>query len=246
MNVYQMRPALPLPAAWIRNTLRSYVKACRFKNDPLSIELRPMVGAIGYVAAIVPHDRICLSNRAVFWSAESLISTTIHEYCHRLVMEFDTKSKVAIRNHGPVFFLVLMTLFKRIDLSNGTKYVSTLSLYDFQDEPDDAADINSVWSVAWRPAVLDWALSKCDGLARSNVCAEDLPEAVYRRWLEFLEDCSQKDKSAVSAAVEAQDLKQHAENLKAEISNLQMQRSLFISFLLITIFFSFCLAFLII
>lgn len=194
ISVFSARPATPLMASWIINILQPHIEACRFSNSAPSIEFRPMTVA-GFASTFQTDSRVCISNRCVFWSKHSIVNTVFHEYTHQLIYQFKKiKNDIPIDGHGAVFFLVLMSLFKRIDSANkNNSMMLSLNLYDFQDIPDDWAEIESNHLLQWQTEVLNFALENHRELADSNLCAEDLTAAAYQKWMDYLFDCKSNE-----------------------------------------------------
>ena len=185
-------------AAWLSRIVDPVVVACRFEKTPPPIELRPMRHFVGYASRLDPDRRVCIDKKSIFWSARSIVFVVVHEWAHVLVRtwEEESDSHQAQDSHGPVFLLVLMVLYARVDaskkvsdrvnsLSNG------MSLYDFQDQPAD------IGGDQWRGDVLNWALLNTKQLVEDPISAEKLPAVAVELWAQYIDDC--KTKSAAAA-----------------------------------------------
>lgn len=95
-------------------------------------------------------------------------------------MQAESEGLAAVLPHGPVFLLVLMTLFKRVEKS-GVALFDSICLYDFQDKPEILGS-----GLASRAEVLRFGLLHFDSLSSSELAAEMLPSAALKLWKEHL------------------------------------------------------------
>ena len=194
-----VQPAPVATAAWLSRIVDPVVVACKFAGTPPPIELRPMRHFVGYTSRLDPDHRVCLDKKSIFWSARSIISVVLHEWAHVLVRSWEEQSDHhPIQDaHGPVFLLVLMVLYTRVDaskkLSDPVNLLGNgISIYDFQDQPADSGDDQ------WRGDVLNWALLKTKQLVEDPISAEKLPAKAVELWAQHVDGCKTKSKAAAT------------------------------------------------
>lgn len=156
------------------------IEVCRFQNEPPPAEIRSRMTHAGSARRKEDDKRVCIAGRCIFWTKRSLINTYLHEVTHRLCMQAESEGLDAVLSHGPVFLLVLMTLFKRVEKA-GVVLFDSICLYDFQDRPEVLGS-----EPASRAEVLRFALLHFDDLSSSELAAEMLPGAALKLWQEHL------------------------------------------------------------
>lgn len=122
---------------WLARLLGPVVEACLFESQ-LPVELRPTGSWGGWCQSKneAPDGRVCVSRLLEYRPAESIVSTYLHEACHRVLEPHD------VATHGAEFAALLDVLYLRsIFATNAPHWRPAgvgpfLSLYDFQDAPD--------------------------------------------------------------------------------------------------------------
>lgn len=186
--------------------------------------------------------RVCVSSRAKFWSNKnSIAATCIHEVAHRLVYDFEIEELEGrfMDGHGPIFFLTLATLYKRVDLELKSESPMShyLDIYCLQDQPSAFEN----WQMHdWLPAVMRWALMHSQELAESLHPAEQIPSVAAKLWVEYAQQCNQK-KDAFQA------LQDKTEALELEVKELTQSCTQYaigglLSVILVTVIFT-CITF---
>lgn len=182
MNVFITQKAAQ--PHWLARLLGPVVEACRFESQ-LPVELRPTGSWGGWCQSRneAPDGRVCVSRLLEYRPVESIVSTYLHEACHR-VLELHN---VAV--HGSEFAALLEVLYLRsISATNAPRWRPAgvgpfLSIYDFQDAPDKSIAIEFI----------DYFSDK---YTESIVSIEGLASVVSNELSEFIE---QKQKTAIKA-----------------------------------------------
>lgn len=143
MNVFiTQRAAQP---HWLAGLLGPVAEACRFESV-LPVELRPTGSWGGWCQSRneAPDGRVCVSRLLEYRPVESIVSTYLHEACHRVLEPHD------VATHGAEFAALLELLYLRsISATNAPRWRPSgvgpfLSIYDFQDAPDKSLSIEFI------------------------------------------------------------------------------------------------------
>lgn len=135
MNVFITQKAAQ--PHWVAGLLGPVAEACRFESV-LPVELRSTGNWGGWCQSRneAPDGRVCVSRLLEYRPVESIVSTYLHEACHRVLEPHD------VATHGAEFAALLEVLYLRsIFATNAPQWRPAgvgpfLSLYDFQDAPD--------------------------------------------------------------------------------------------------------------
>ena len=206
-------PADLRQSRWFDRQVGPAIEACRFRVAPPDVELRTMK-ADGLARR---SGDVCLSTRALFWTRFQLCVTLIHEYAHRVVFYWERETESDAEIHGPLFLLVLLTLYKRVDLSAALTQtlVDQVNLYDFCDPPHCFVELAED---KWRGLVLAWALEHCEALARSPAAAEELPALAAQRFEMLLKRCSDWEADQLQVSKTIADLTRENQRLRNVVS----------------------------
>ncbi|HWT18190.1 MAG TPA: hypothetical protein VN280_04695 [Variovorax sp.] len=218
LQVFQVQPAQPAVAVWLRRLLAPVVAACRLQGS-YPLELRPMGPWAGFTlgSTFVPDGRVAVSSQLILWSHRSIVATIIHEWTHRLLPD---------HAHDGAFAALQQALFLRVDAAcpprageEGLQLQFAASLYDLQDLPDPlVAHADGGLGEAWR-----WAMITARSLAPSPFSAEALAAEIsgrYKAWVIHLEA------APAAAAARAQTVADGAAAAKATRDELRRANDL--------------------
>lgn len=203
-------------ARWFDRQVGASIDACRFRVAPPEVELRTMK-ADG-LARRAGDRAVCLSTHALFWTRLQLCETLIHEYAHRLIFEWELETGGDVKGHGPEFLLVLLALYRRVDLSDAHchELVSQVNLYDFGDPPHCFVELAED---KWRGLVLAWAMEHCEALAKSPAPAEDLPAMAAARFEILIQRCRAWEADQLQVSKTIADLTRENQRLRNVVSS---------------------------
>lgn len=185
------------------------VEVCRFKNEPPPVEIRARMTMAGSARWGEDDKRVCMAGRCVFWPKPAIINTYLHEVSHRLCFQAESEGMDAVLLHGPIFSLVLMTLFHRAEKS-GVRLFDSICLYDFQDKPEALG-----LEPAGRAEVLRFALLHFSKLSNSELAAEMLPAEALKLWLDHVKTEASLRLRLAGQAKQIGDLKTQLEQVKS-------------------------------
>jgi len=199
LKVFKTAPA-PVMAQWLGSILDRVIAAAKLPSYP--IEVRPTGRLSAWTEAhdFAPDGRLCMSSKVIFWQAESIAATYLHESSHRLL---DGQEVPA---HGAEFFCINAILLLRAADHFDRNSLEKLSLYDFADQPEELENVEF-----WQGEVLDWALKTAQELAATETPAAALAAVVCARWQLHITESHKARQKAVFAvqrqAEERQSLK---------------------------------------
>ncbi|BEP54800.1 hypothetical protein GmRootV118_20440 [Variovorax sp. V118] len=201
LPVYQVQPAQPAVAGWLRNLLTPVVAACRLRNT-YPVEFRPtgLWGGWADSPDSAPDRRVAISNLALHRTKRGLVTTFLHEVAHHLTgIE---------HGHDAYFFAVNLMLLLRVSAASGAAPQSigaladTMQLYDLA-EPPAALQHEPDAGVG---RAMAWAIAVAHEMAPTHLTAEDAAAAICDRYATFvaeLEAAPAKREAAASARARA-------------------------------------------
>lgn len=217
--VRETRAASAVTAGWLNRMLGPAIAACRFDAIPAAVEIRRIDWCAAYAQKSKRDSAICISSKAVFWTQVELCEIVLHEFAHMLVFRWEDKTGHDVDTHGPIFFLVLLALYRRVDRSKSLSHEMVLraSLYDFADLPASFRVLEEYQS---RGMVIRWAMEHYDDLAMSTLPAEQLPALAWERWEKLLAQCRKWDADDVQAKIRVAGLQQENTRLRQNMARL--------------------------
>lgn len=222
IDVRELAPASSVRTRWLVNMVGEAGAACRFKKGLPGVDISPLNGIgspyAGIVLGHITRWSVGLSIKSVFWRRETMIAVYLHECSHLLVFEQRRLRNLWTAAHGPVFFLIQLVLYHRVDSTRKYSFnlVCRSTLYDFADNPFDLNGTMSEWE--WRSVVLAFGLKNYRQLAESNLSAEAVAEEAFNLW-----DLEVQGLDAEKQANAEQSVKLAC--LEAQIGELEHQRS---------------------
>jgi hypothetical protein len=206
---------------WLNNMLAESVESSRFERVP-GVRIIPLSKYAGRLDRLNYEWSIDLCISSGFWRKDGLISTYLPECAHLLVSQEEHRRGERTHVHGPIFFLINMVLFDRLDAARKTPgdMLGCLKLYDFQDEPIDWPEPK------FRSAVLEFALTHYLRLAQSDLSAEAVAREAWDLWKVERENLVIREKEKAQEAEEKKSLKNECESLKAKVIELERQREI--------------------
>ena len=211
--IHHTRPA-GAAGRWLQKILEPVAEACRFDNPP-PIEIRPTGDWRGWCepTSYAADGRICLSNRIIFWSKQSIISIYLHESAHRLLACYPD-----VWNHGPVFFALNSLLVSRsrsfFDLDH---QFPQMSFYDLQDRPPEFVNFQN-----WQEMCLRFARETLTILGQKQCSAEQLAAEAVAAWPKFVDKIEAEFKRDESNAQKLQDFPFISKNYEKRIRELKL------------------------
>lgn len=187
LAVYKTAPA-PIMARWLSGILDKVIEAAKLPSLP--VEVRPTGRFCAWVQdrEYAPDGRLCMSSKIIFWRAESIAATYLHEAAHRLLECQEVPA------HGAEFLCLNAILLIRAADHFDRNPIEKLGLYDFSDRPIELE------SEFWQGEVLAWALKTAHELAPTETPAIELAAIVCDRWQQHISDGRKARQKAVLAA----------------------------------------------
>lgn len=196
LAVYKTAPA-PIMARWLSGILDKVIEAAKLPSLP--VEVRPTGRFCAWVQdrEYAPDGRLCMSSKIIFWRAESIAATYLHESAHRLLECQEVPA------HGAEFLCLNAILLIRAADHFDRPSIEKLSLYDFADKPSELESTEF-----WQGEVLNWALSTAHELAATEAPAVELAAVVCSRWQQHIIDGQKTRQKAVFAVHRAAEERQ--------------------------------------
>ena len=224
LKVFKTAPA-PLMAQWLSGILDKVIEASKLPSFPVEVRPTGRWNAWAAEPEAATDGRLCISSKIIFWQAETISATYLHEATHRLL------DGQAVPAHGAEFLCLNAILLLRASDHFDRNPLERISLYDLSDKPEELENVQF-----WQGEVLDWALSTAHQLAPTATPAVDLAAVVCTRWQQHIIDGNKARQKAVFAAERRAEERQA---LKDSVSLFKWLSTLSFSLFLLVLFFSY-------
>jgi hypothetical protein len=191
LKVFKTAPA-PVMAQWLSGILDKVIEASKLPSFPVEVRPTGRWNAWAAEPEAASDGRLCISSKIIFWQAETISATYLHEATHRLL------DGQAVPAHGAEFLCLNAILLIRAADHFDRSPLERISLYDLSDKPEELENVEF-----WQGQVLNWALSTAHQLAPTETPATDLAAVVCDRWQQHILD-SQKARQKAAFATQRQ------------------------------------------
>lgn len=224
LKVFKTAPA-PLMAQWLSGILDKVIEASKLPSFPVEVRPTGRWNAWAAEPEAASDGRLCISSKIIFWQAETISATYLHEATHRLL------DGQAVPAHGAEFLCLNAILLIRAADHFDRSPLEKLSLYDMADKPEELEN-----SEFWQGEVLNWALSIAHQLAPTETPAVELAADVCNRWQQHILD---GQKARQKAAFAAQRHSEERQALKDSVSLFKCLATLSFSLFSLVLFLSY-------
>lgn len=224
LKVFKTAPA-PLMAQWLSGILDKVIEASKLPSFPVEVRPTGRWNAWAAEPEAASDGRLCISSKIIFWQAETISATYLHEATHRLL------DAQAVPAHGAEFLCLNAILLIRAADHFDRSPLEKLSLYDMADKPEELEN-----SEFWQGEVLNWALSIAHQLAPTETPAVELAADVCNRWQQHILD---GQKARQKAAFAAQRHSEERQALKDSVSLFKCLATLSFSLFSLVLFLSY-------
>lgn len=157
-----------------------------------------------------------LSSSCQFWRKPAVLHTYLHECAHLLVYDQHRRRDARTPGHGPIFLLIQLVLFHRVDRSCPEYKFSifnTACLYDFH----ESAFNESVPECEWRSSAFSFAIKHYRHLAESDLSAEAVAKVAFDLWAQWTSEIR-------ATEIAREKHSKELVSLRARVTELERQR----------------------